>query len=183
MKNLLLSGLCLLVACLCSASCTSVKAQADFEQGLDFSTFQTFAMAAPPREAPVGIPSYSEIGGREINEELALRIEAKGFTRVDESVADLIVSFSLAGEQRDEVRSTGPMVVGPYAGWYGANWYDAGVYTVNYVKGTLIVDAFDRARERVVWHGWSSVSLYSEKDATKQGHKALEAVMEKFPAR
>ena len=180
MKHLLL-----LFCCLWLGACTSITANADFEEGLDFSTFETFYLAAPPTTAPVGLPGYSEIRGRELNERLARALEAKGYVRSAEEQADLVVSFSLAGELREDVRSSGSVAFGTmrYHGWYGATWYEPSLYTVSYVKGTLVVDAFDRARERIVWHGWSSVSLYSERDAASKVEDVIEAVMERFPAR
>lgn len=177
--------LILLLACLWLGSCTSITAEADFEEGLDFSVFETFYLAPPPTTAPVGLPGYSEIRGRELNERLATALEAKGYRRVEEEGADLVVSFTLAGELREDVRSSGGVAFGAprYRGWYGATWYEPSLYTVSYVKGTLVVDAFDRARERIVWHGWSSVSLYSESDAASKTDAVIEAIMERFPAR
>ncbi len=175
----------LILTWLCA--CTSIRASSDYEQGLDFSTYKTFAMAAPPRPPLTSFPSYSEISGREINAAVAEHLEAKGLKAADEAVADLIFSFSLVGERREDVRSSGAptmsmgMGVGGYHGWYGSAWYTPTVYTVAYVQGTLVVDAFDRAREQVVWHGWSTVSLYSDQDRTRKGDAVLDAVMELFP--
>jgi hypothetical protein len=173
------------LTCLWLGSCSSITAHADFEEGLDFSTFETFFLAAPPTTAPVGLPGYSEIRGREINARLAQALEGKGYLRSDEEQADLVISFSLAGELREDVRSSGSVSMGVtrYHGWYGANWYEPNLYTVSYVRGTLVVDAFDRARERIVWHGWSSVSVYSESDAASKVDEVVTAVMERFPAR
>lgn len=165
-------------------ACTSIRANADFAPGFDASSYRTFAMAPPPSEAPLGLPSYSEIRGRRVNEAIAERLEAKGFTRASDE-ADLVVSFRLIGEPRQDVRSTGSvsMGYGRYGRWYGAGWYEPSVYTVDYVRGTLIVDAFDRAAEAIVWHGWSSVSYYSESEAQDKGDRVLDAVLAEFPAR
>jgi hypothetical protein len=177
------------LACLLLASCAGITAQADFEEGLDFSIYQTYAMAPPPVRA-VGLPSYSEIRGREVNQSIARHLEAKGYTRADEAVADLIVSFGVAGELREEVRSSGGVYMGgAYMGggrhqrWYGSTWYDPNIYTVAYVSGTLIVDVFDRSRESLVWHGWSTVSLDVSGDTSGKGQKVIDAVMAKFPSR
>lgn len=177
------------IACLPLASCTGITAHADFERGLDFSRYQTFALDAPPTQA-AGLPSYSEIQGREVNQAIARHLEAKGYTRADESVADLIVSFGVAGELREEVRSSGGAYMGGaymgggrHRGWYGATWYEPNVYSVAYVQGTLIIDAFDRARESLVWHGWSTVSLDVSGAPSGKGPAVIEAVMAKFPSR
>ena len=176
----------LALACLALAACSSIRAHADFDPALDLGRYRTFSMAAPPTQAPVGLPSYSEIRGRRINEAIAGHLEAKGYERAaSEERADLVVSFQLIGEPRQDVRSTGSvsMGAGPYSRWYGVGWYEPNVYTVDYVRGTLIVDAFDRQAEAIVWHGWSSVSFYSESEAEEKGDRVLEAVMGEFPAR
>lgn len=172
------------LCCLSFASCTSVKAHADFEAGVDFSAFKTFALAAPPAKGPVALPSYSEIRGRAINNKIAEYLLTKGYTQSDETNADLIVSFQLAGEARQDVRSTGTTGYSSFGrhGWYGSPWYNETVYTVSYVEGTLIVDAFDRAAEQVIWHGWSTVGLYSQADAYEKEQLVIEAVMAQFPA-
>lgn len=177
MKRLLLP-----LAGLALAACTSVRAHEDHEPGLDLADYATFALAAPPREAPPGLPSYSEIRGREINATIAADLAAKGYVEVPEDEAELLVSFSLVGETRQDVRSESALWLGsgPYHGWYGSGWYRPAAYTVEYVRGTLLLDAFDRAAQRVVWHGWSTVSLYA---GEALGSDVLEAVLALVPAR
>jgi hypothetical protein len=177
------------IACLLLASCSSITAHADFEEGLDFSLYKTYALDPPPATA-VGLPSYSEIQGRQVNEAIARHLEAKGYTLAEESAADLIVSFGVAGQLQQEVRSSGGSHMGGYyasggrhRGWYGSTWYDPNVYSVAYVKGTLIIDAFDRERESLIWHGWSTVSLDVSGEPSGKGPEVIDAVMAKFPAR
>jgi hypothetical protein len=171
----------LLALALASASCSSIEARCDYDRTVDFKRYQTFAMAPPPSEAPEELPQYSELRGQAVNREIAAHLVAKGLREVGEPEADLIVSFKLAGETRTDVRSTGPRrSVGIYEDWYGVGWYDNDLYTVQYVVGTLLVDVFERAGQRLIWHGWSSVNLYSNEDAQKRG-EVIRAVMDAFP--
>lgn len=173
-----------LTALLLCACASSPSVDSDFDPATDFSQYRTFAMAAPPTEAPAALPGYSELAGESINRELAEHLAAKGLQETDEESADVLVAFNLAGETRADVRSSAPTGRrGRYGAWYGAGWYDNDVYTVQYVVGTLIVDVFDRAQQKLVWHGWSSVSLYSQESASEKRSAVIQAVMEAFPRR
>ena len=174
----------LLLGLLLAACASSPRAKFDFDPQTDFSRYRTFAMAAPPSEAPAALPGYSELAGQEMNRDLAAELVAKGLQETEEASADLVVAFKLAGEARSDVRSTpspSPRGAGRYGDWYGVGWYDNNTHTVNYVVGTLIVDVFDRASQELIWHGWSSVSLYSSKDADSKRSGVIRAVMSGFP--
>lgn len=171
-----------ILALLFSSCSSSPMASADYDPEADFGRYGTFAMAEPPSEAPPALPGYSPLAGESINREIAAQLVAKGFEETDRATADLLVAFELAGDARSEVRATAPRPpMGSRRGWYGVGWYESDVYTVDYVVGTMIVDVFDRAGEQLLWHGWSSVSLYSSKDASKKRSAVIRALMDAFP--
>jgi len=162
-------------------ACTGIEARADFDPEVDFGAYETFAMAPPPAEAPEGLPGYSEVEGRQANREIAAQLQARGLREVDEAEAELVVGFELHGEPRSEVRSRPGSSVGLSRGWYSAGWYDRDVYTVHYVLGTMIIDMFDREKGKLVWHGWSSVSIHSESPRKGRREEVIAKILEGYP--
>jgi hypothetical protein len=172
-----------LLLVICSA-CSSIEAFSDQDPDTDFASYRTFVLGSPPAEAPEGLPNYSAIAGERINRQIATNLESKGLREVPADEADILVSFQLAGEQRSEIRSTGPnssLYYPSYDRWYGVGWYDHNLYTVNYVIGTLIIDVFDRTEEKLVWHGWSSTGIYDQSNQQDKAKAVLEALLKLYP--
>ena len=155
----------LLVALSAAIGCASPRVFTNVEPGIDFAGFETFALAPPPRSVP-GLPGYSEILGRAMQDILRRDLVGKGFSEADWDAADLQVAFDLGGESRAEVWGTG--------GWTGS------VRTSHFVQGALHVDVVDRRSSVLVWHGWTSGRVYSH-GAEREAKQALREVIAEFP--
>jgi hypothetical protein len=201
--------LLVLLLALLSASCSSLRAQADFDPRTDFSRYSTFALAEPPERAPVGLAWYSRLRGEELNRRLAAALVQRGLREVPASEAELELSFQLTGEPRADLRYEGGTWVGfgpraywyhgPYYGpgwhgsvafshgwygptWYGPGWYARDVYELPYVVGTLVVDAHERATGQLLWHAWVSARFDGD-DAQENCERMVKALMKRWPRR
>jgi hypothetical protein len=172
--------LTLALAGLVAIGCVSApEAHATFDPAHDFARYETFALAAPPREGPAALPSYDLAAGERINRRIGEELRRKGLSEAPFEEADLVVSFLLAGEVRTDERRRPPREAG--GDWYAVGWYEDDEYTVQYAVGTLVLDVFDRTAEELVWHGWSSVAIYSEEDAREKSADVVRAVLAGFP--
>ncbi len=151
------------------AGCST--AQVSYDQSADFAGYKTFTQAPAP-EAAANLVGYSSIVGGQIQEEIATQLQAKGFRAASPETADLVVVTAISGQQRADVVSDGGF------GWYGG-YGDA--YTVRYVEGTLIIDIFDRAKKRLLFHGWDQKDIFSSSADSSLVLKSVQEILAKFP--
>jgi len=164
MKSAVLCAL-LLVGC-----AGQIQTNTTYDDSADFAAYRTFAQAPAPTYA-TDMPAYSEITGRNIQEQIAKNLQQKGLQPAGWDDADLQVSFTLGGQARQNTEY-----------WGGWGWYGAGeVETENYVQGSLVIDMADRAKKRLVWHGYGSENLFSQSASDETLARAVDAVLAKFP--
>jgi hypothetical protein len=163
--NLAVTGSLLLFGCAGQIQTTST-----YDDSASFSAYKTFAQAPPPAYA-TDIPLYSEATGREIQRKIAHNLEQKGLQPATWDEADLQVSFMLGGQERQDDEY-----------WPGWDWYGPGdVTTENYVQGCLVIDIADRAKKRLIWHGYGSDNLFSQTSSDETFKQAVDAVLAKYP--
>jgi len=151
--------------------CTSqIKTNTTYDDTADFASYKTFAQAPAPTHAQ-SMPGYSEITGRKIQQRIAYNLEQKGLELASADEADLVVSFTLGGQPRQEVEYYGGW------GWYGPGMVD----TENYVEGSLVIDMGDRVKKRLVWHGYGTEDIFTQSGADEILFRAVDAVLEKYP--
>ena len=148
----------------------SLKSHIDYDPGVDFAKYQTFAQAPPPDVKPTALVGYSDITARRIQDEIASGLQARGYQKASRSKADMVVAFNVSGEPRAEIVGYGP-------GWYG------NTYTQHYVQGHLVVNVYDAGTKQMVWHGWVDARIYEGEGTGKRIPEAVEAILKKFPAR
>lgn len=158
------------VLLLAAGGCSTVSVKTDVAPGVDFSAYKTFSQTAPPKSAGAALPGYSEIAGENINASIAHALEMKGFSRVGSGRGDLIVTFSVDGEPRQDVQWDGG-----YGGYYGDT------YTVNYTRGTLAIDIFDAGQKKLVFHAYGQTDLYGSSDYTNKVDSAVQQILKGFP--
>ncbi len=147
-----------------------IQTTSTYDDSANFAAYRTFAQAPAPTYA-TDIPLYSEITGRQIQQKIADNLEAKGLQPAGWDEADLQVSFALGGQERQDVEY-----------WPGWGWYGSGeIATENYVQGSLVIDMADRAKERLVWHGYGSENLFSQTSSDQTFKQTVDAVLAKYP--
>jgi len=164
-KTPLLLGMLVLLGC-----AGQVKTNISYDDTADFASYKTFAQAPPPSYA-ANLPGYSEITGRNIQDRISMTLQQKGLEPAGMDEADLVVSFTLGGQQRQEAEY--------FTGW---GWYGPGEFqTENYVEGSLVIQMGDRVRKQLVWHGYGTEDIFSEAGNEELIMKAVDAVLEKYP--
>jgi hypothetical protein len=147
-----------------------VETNTTYDDSVNFGSYRTFAQAPPPKSV-VGLPGYSEITGRRVQERIAYDLQQKGLQAAAWDEADLQVSFTLGGQARQDTEY-----------WGGWGWYGPGsVTTENYVEGSLVIDMADRVKERLVWHGYGKKDVFSQPKNDEGLIRAVDAILEKFP--
>ncbi|MDH3520698.1 MAG: DUF4136 domain-containing protein [Myxococcales bacterium] len=180
----------LLVAPIAFVGCVGIDVAVDHDPEVDFSKYDTFAQVPPPAQIE-GVPDYTEVRGRQIQYWIASALEAKGYRRADRESADLLIAFTLSGEPRTDiwveeyghVEGAARRPDAWRAGGYGIDtWQRSGsVSRRDYVQGTLSIDVFDNAEERMIWHGRATADVYTSSEAQKTGRKAVKQLIERFP--
>jgi hypothetical protein len=164
MKSTVLCAL-LLVGC-----AGQIQTNTTYDDSADFAAYRTFAQAPAPTYA-TDMPGYSEITGRNIQAQIANNLQQKGLQPASWDDADLQVSFTLGGQARQDTEY-----------WGGWGWYGEGeVETENYVQGSLVIDMADRAKKRLVWHGFGTENLFSEGASDETLARAVDTVLAKYP--
>lgn len=80
-----------------------IQTNTTYDDSADFAAYRTFAQAPAPTYA-TDMPGYSEITGRNIQEQIARNLQQKGLQPASWDDADLQVSFTLGGA---DMRSRG----------------------------------------------------------------------------
>jgi len=145
-----------------------IQTTSTYDDSADFAAYRTFAQAPPPTYA-ADIPFYNEDKGRQIQEKIRNNLQRKGLEPASWDEADLQVSFMLGGQERQD-------------NWRGWDRYGPGeVATEDYVEGSLVIDIADRAKERLIWHGYGSDNLFSQTSSDETFKQAVDAILVKYP--
>ena len=129
---------CFLLLPLCAMA---QKIDVEFDQGVDFTRFKTFAI----RDGKIhsNQPSLnSELVKKHIEREIEKNLMAKGLTAVS-GKSDLNVRYTLGSAGKREIESYP-------AGWRG---YGTRRVAVHYTQGTLVLDLRDPTTRSLVWRG------------------------------
>lgn len=173
-------GLLAIVVAAALAGCESTPAiTTDSDPQADFSGYRTYTWAFqnPPQNMS---PLAYERTRASIDRELA----ARGFTQGDPG--DFAVAFTLGRRDRVEVTDFGPYGAYYYPGYrYRWGWgYPAysNVDVRNVTDGTLVIDIYDVATRRPVWHGMASKTFGSTATIEQSViDGAVTAVLNEFP--
>ena len=143
--------------------CAVVKAQDvkyNYEPGTDFSKYKTYKwIDVPDAQYPDQLTSNMIKGA--IDSQLA----QKGLTKTENDKADLYVAYQIAISEEREWYATG------YGGRY-RTMGGMGTATSSTIKiGTLVLDMYDVAEKKQVWHGDATKTLDPSKDPQKNKEK------------
>ena len=70
----------LLIAAIAFGSCANkIRVKSSYDEGTNFGTYKTFAVTDPPKTAQ-GMPAYSEITGRTVNEAITANLQERGMS-------------------------------------------------------------------------------------------------------
>jgi hypothetical protein len=178
-----------LVLMLGACAAPGFKANHDYDDSVNFSSYQTFAWISsnPMKLGATSVPPSAMLQPR-IMSSLEKALVAKGYRFAKQpGSADFVVSFTVGS--REEIRvdsypSMGGPAYGSRWGW-GGNYYGYGNETTvrQYTKGMLAVDIFSVAQRRPVWHGYATKKITEDDrdNSTATIDAAVAAIIAGFP--
>lgn len=179
-----------LVGLLTAASCAMpIRTEHDSAPGVDFSRFESYAWisANPLIPAQVGVLEaryVSPIDEQRIRAAVDSELAARGYHSVEQTQADLVVSFAIGREEKLSVDEVGGRDRVYYHGYGYGDWYRGSAVQVRtYTEGTLVLEVFDRKSQQAVWVGWASKRLSPADERTEVIQRAIAKILVPFPVR
>jgi hypothetical protein len=149
---------------LAAAACAQ-KVTVEFDQGVDFTRFKTFAIRAQNLNSK-NPALNSELVKKQIDADIERSLSAKGL-EITTGKSDLNVRYTLGSARRVETEAYP-------AGWRG---WGTRVVRVPYAEGTLVIDLRDPSTRSLVWR---SIATEEQRDPTKLQGKLDNMVRKSF---
>ena len=170
---------------LLAAPVMAQKIYVDFDQSVDFASFQTFAWKAPTEAS---LEQESPLMHGRIESAIESALTSGGLTKETQD-PDLYVTYHTSSRE-DVTFSTSHMGYdyGPGWGWdpYWDDWGGMGMGSSTttshtYERGTLVIDVWDANKNKAIFRGTAeAVVKQNPEKAAKQIEKAIEKIGKKF---
>lgn len=152
-------------------SCGSLRVSSDYDQNVDFSTYNSYAFFKPG----IDKVEISDLDKRRILKALENALQSKGFQASE--TPGLLVSFQTQAKENINVHQNHP-----YYGWgWGWGWYPYGAYNHPYVstqtQGILYIDLIDAQTKHLVWQG-KGIGVLREGSVSEREARIREFVQE-----
>lgn len=127
-------------------SCTSLKVFSDYESGIDFTKYKTFAFY----KKGIDKAAISDIDKKRIMRAVENELVAKGLNK--SKSPDLLVSIFTKSRDQISVTNNNP---GWGWGWAFSPWMYRGTNVIvsQHTEGILFIDFFDKNENKLVWQG------------------------------
>ena len=164
---------CLLVVAACEST---PKVNTDFDPAADFSRYRSYSWVYS--ETPRGM---NPLTFQRVKASIDRSLQARSYT--PGGPGDFAVAFTVG--RRDSVEVTQFGSYGPYyrGGWGWGGW--GGYRSVdvrNVTSGTVVIDIYDTATKKPVWHGMVSKEVNPNKPPAQADiDAAVDAVLAQFP--
>lgn len=132
-------------------SCSSVQVHSDFENGVDFSKYQTYAF----QKSSIDKVEISDIDKRRILRALEKSLSEKGFTKSEQP--QFLVSFFTKEREQVDVWQNNMAWGWGWGPWWGPGW--GGTQVSSYTEGTLYIDIIDANSKELIWQGYGVGAL------------------------
>jgi hypothetical protein len=172
--------------CVTVASCATIRADSDFYDATDFSTFHSYVWMAESAlvRSESGRVEVSPLTVRLIREAIERELAKKNFVLAStREAADFAVSFTVGARDMITLEDYPPYYRGRWE--WGHPYYWPSVDAAMYTEGMLAIDVFDNATREPVWHGWARKTILQSdiKDPEPTIAAAVEAILSEFPPR
>jgi hypothetical protein len=160
----------------------SLKVTSDYDKGVDFSKYKTFALYKPDSIST----HISQLNQNRIINAIKNEMIKKGFHETSSS-PDMLVNMVTVFKDKVDVSSTtnyygyGGMYR-PYY-WGGGGVYGNTSYNVReYKDGSLIIDVIDASSNKLIWQGVGNKEIDGPiKDPDTKIPQAVASIMTSFP--
>lgn len=159
------------------AGCSAVSVHTDYDENIDFSTYQTYAWLTPsgaggsrPRHGPGSVQSLKD---KRVREAVDAVLAGKGYRRVRARRADFKVRYFAS--VRDKVQ-----VQNDEYGWGRFRHNEVSVY--QYKEGSLVIDFIDPRLKQLIWRGVGTRSVSNADKAVREIDITVSKTLASFPA-
>ena len=165
---------------LLSACAYGPTVRTDFDSAVNFQNYRTYSWIEPSVPQGMNPLMFARVQGS-IDRALA----ARGYT--PGHPGDFAVSFTVGERDRVRVYDYGPYYPGwgglgwgrHWGGWGGWGYSDIDVD--QYLERSVVIDIYDNATKRPVWHGVASNNEYSNGVNYTKLDEAVVAALAQFP--
>jgi len=170
-----------------------LSVNSDWDPGVDFSTYSTFAVLDEPEENP-GLDALTR---NRVKNSIATTLLGKGMRQVDNpEEADAAVGWQFSSEQKTSYQTVstgwggyGYGGYGGYGGWYGRGMGYGGygmstsqTYETRYDVGTLFVAVYDVERREMIFVGQGSKTLSDKQMSPEESQQRIDDAVAKILA-
>jgi len=180
MPRLLLVVLATIVLSACEST---PKIHSVFEQGADFTQYQTYAFL--DELEPSG-QEYTTIYGKYLRTAISAELQKRGLQEAKNP--DLLVGYHIHTKEKVESQAypSASARYYRYRGSYGYSYgmgYGTDIRVRQYTEGTLNVDVVDRERKQLVWEGVAVGRLKSKppEDLQAKANEVVGLIFAEYP--
>jgi len=164
MVSLLRVIVLLITFMLVTACASNARVQSDFENGLDFSQYDTYNFRKP---AVIENPAFTQFLGQSFRSAIEPQMLVRGIAKSDNPDVLINVTVDVEDISRAPAHNSCPSYGDYYSRYLGKNLGSGGGDTpfCRYTEGTIKIDMVDVEQERTIWKGVSRVRI----DKREQG--------------
>lgn len=159
-----------------TTGCSSMKVITDWDESVDFSTFETFKF----RPSDTSLAESQPLVDQRIVAAIKQEMTGAGFTEV-ESGADLFVTY-YASSTHSVVFNTTHMGYGMSRRRWGTGISQSTTTARTFEEGTLVIDVWDNSTDELLWRAVIEHSVSSNPDKnTERINQGISKAFENFP--
>ena len=174
-------GICLALMLLVFTTTASAKLQLDFDPGIDYSKFKTFAYIGGVDNL-VMLQLNPDLIRNRVHRSVTRELTAKGLREVKpEENPDLVVRYWANSSEQVNIAATGNWgPYGPYIGYYWGYMYNT-VSASSLREGTLTLDLIDPRKKDLVWRLYIIRKITNVDKVWKAADQEINKGFESFP--
>jgi hypothetical protein len=156
------------------------KVEVQFDHEADFSHIRLYEWRTHPvfeknpelkEKYATGIQLVLEAGNKELAKRRLLPVD---------NSPDVFVTFFLAGEGAQQMRTYFESGWGPGYGWYGAPTWTV-TEIEHYVQGLIVIEMIDARTSKLLWRAWGGQQIKDWRERDKNINSVVKKALGKFP--
>jgi hypothetical protein len=175
-----------LVLALVACSVTFAQGvRTNYMPGTDFSKYHTYAWVGEVQGVPAVGGQPDQILDTQVKQAIDSQMAAKGFTKVVDGKADLLLGYQLAIDREKQINGFASGW-GGWGGWGpwggGLDSFSATTSTINI--GTFVIGMYDPAAKKLVWIGAAQRAIEPSKKQEKNQERlnqGAQKLLKDFP--
>ncbi len=155
-------------------SCSSVRVYSDYDKGVEFSQFKTYAF----HKNSIDKVEISDLDKKRILRAIDQNLLSRGFTKSDNP--DILISIQTKEREQVDVNQAN---LGWGWGWGWNPWMWGGnTYVSSYTEGTLFIDFIDARKKELIWQGEGvGILTKNTKDKDERINEFVTKILNQYP--